>query len=142
MKSLFIGFFLLVFATAAEDLQWDKTNFSYKAKLADKGVSFTFKVKNKSGNVITISKGKSSCACMTLQTKFPLALKAGEEKTINAHYDFTGKIGLNKGTIYITLPNKKLELGVEVDIPVPVTISPRFIIWKKGDRSDKEFKIL
>jgi hypothetical protein len=129
------------FLLLGQDLKWDNTSFTYKAELADKGVDFSYKLKNNSASDVVISKGKSSCACMTLKTKFPLTVKAGSEVMIEAYYDFTGKVGLNRGTIYVHLPSKKIELGVEVDIPVAVQVSPRFLIWKKGDRASKKIQI-
>jgi hypothetical protein len=143
MKLLFLTIVLSMTLGAAADLKWDKTSFSYKANLDDKGTEFIYKVKNTSAKDIVIPKGKSSCACMTLATKFPLNVSAGSEVSVEGYFDFTGKIGLNRGTVTIYLAGgEKTELVVEVEIPVPVTLAPRFLIWKKGPRSPKSIKIL
>lgn len=143
MRFLLLTIVLSMTLGAAADLKWDKTSFSYKANLDDKGTKFIYKVKNTSTKDIVIPKGKSSCACMTLGTKFPLNVSAGAEVSVEGYFDFTGKIGLNRGTVTIYLPSgKKTELVVEVEIPVPVTLAPRFLIWKKGNRSPKSIKIL
>ena len=138
----FITIFLtLTCLASAQNLEWETKSFSHKAELGEKEVSFSFKAKNTGSKNIVISEGKSSCACMIIDEKFPLTVKPGEAVEIHANYDFTGKLGLNKGTIFLTIGSNKQELKVEIDIPVPVTVNPRFIIWKKNDQTEKEVKI-
>jgi hypothetical protein len=95
----------------SQDLSWDKTAFVYNAALGDKGVEVVFSVSNKTNKDIVIPKAKSSCACMSLKTSFPLLVKSGGDAKVKLYYDFTGKIGVNRGTLYVHGPGDKLELG-------------------------------
>lgn len=136
----------LVFSTAfslssAELLKWEKDKLSYSAKLSDKGILFTFKFANVSGKNLEIEKIKSSCSCMSIKTKFPFKIDPAGEGVIEAYYDFTGKVGLNRGNIEVICNGERIALGVEVDIPVPVTIAPRFLIWKKGERDSRDIDV-
>ena len=133
--------FILTFSLAAQGLKWEEKTFTHKAKLDEKGVSFSFKARNTGSSDVVISKGRSSCACMTVKNKFPVTVKAGDSVEIMAYYDFTGKLGLNKGTVYMTIDGKRDELRVEIDIPIPVVVNPRFLIWKKNDLTTKDVNI-
>ena len=143
MKSLsfVIGLFFCLSLSSAEFLKFEKMKLEYKAGLKDKGTSFVFKFTNVSGKEITVEKIKSSCSCMTIKSHFPYKLKNGQESAIEAHYDFTGKVGFNRGNIELVADGRRITLNVEVDIPVPVTINPRFIIWKKGERDSRDVAI-
>jgi len=127
--------------SSAELLKFDKQKLSYNAKLNDKGTPFVFKFTNVSGKDLTIEKIKSSCSCMSIKTKFPMKVTDGANLSVEAYYDFTGKVGLNRGNIEVVVGGQRITLNVEVDIPVPVTINPRFIIWKKGERDSRDVSI-
>ncbi len=127
--------------SSAELLKFDDSKLSYSAKLNDKGTAFIFKFKNVSDKEVTVEKIKSSCSCMSIKSKFPFKLTPSAQGTVEAYYDFTGKVGFNRGNIEVVAGGQRKTLNVEVDIPVPVTINPRFIIWKKGDRLEKEVSV-
>lgn len=134
--------FIVGFSAHSEELlKWENDKLSYSAKLDDKGTLFTFKYKNSTGKKLNIEKIKSSCSCMSVKTAFPFLIEPGKEGVVEAYYDFTGKVGLNRGNIEVICDGQRMALGVEVDIPVPVTIAPRFLIWKKGERDAKEIAV-
>lgn len=139
--SLCFVFILVSSVQSAELLNWQKDSLSYSAKLDDKGTLFTFMFKNVSGKELNIEKIKSSCSCMSIKTSFPSKITPGSDGTILAYYDFTGKVGLNRGNIEVICDGQRIALSVEVDIPVPVTITPRFLIWKKGERGVKDISV-
>jgi len=137
-----ILFLSMVFSvSSAELLKFEEAKLSYNAKLNDKGTAFTFKFKNISEKEVTIEKIKSSCSCMSVKSKFPVKISSGAEGTVEAYYDFTGKVGFNRGNIEVVVDGQRMTLNVEVDIPVPVTINPRFIIWKKGERDARDVSV-
>lgn len=139
----FLLFFILISLSinAADKIEWVEKKLSYKAGLSDEGTQFVFKFKNTSGAEINIEKIKSSCSCMHIKSEFPFKVSDGKEAEIKAYYDFTGKVGLNRGNIEVVIDGKRVQLNVEVDIPVPVQISPRFLIWKKDERDSKDISI-
>ena len=142
MRIYLVLIFLTAFSVHSEELlKWEKDKLLYSAKLDDKGTLFTFKFKNITGKELNIEKIKSSCSCMSIKTSFPFKVAPGKDGVVEAYYDFTGKIGLNRGNVEVICDGQRMALGVEVDIPVPVTIAPRFLIWKKGERDAKEINV-
>lgn len=142
IKLSLVLFFAVAFSiNSAELLKFEESKLSYSAKLNDTGTAFVFKFKNISGKEVTVEKIKSSCSCMSVKSKFPFKLSPGGEAEVEAYYDFTGKVGFNRGNIELVADGQRTTLNVEVDIPVPVTINPRFIIWKKGERDAREIAI-
>ena len=142
IKAVLILFFsLFITSFAEESFSWEVKKLTYNAQLGDKGTPFVFKFKNISDKEVEIEKIKSSCSCMSIKSTFPKKVKAGESGLVEAYYDFTGKVGFNRGNIEVIVDGKRISLNVEVDIPVPVTINPRFIIWKKGEREPKEIAV-
>lgn len=142
MRIFLLLFFLIPLSmSAAENVEWVEKKLSYKAGLSDEGTLFVFKFKNSTGAEINVEKIKSSCSCMHIKSEFPFKVSDGNDAEIKAYYDFTGKVGLNRGNIEVVIDGKRIQLNVEVDIPVPVQISPRFLIWKKGERNPKDITV-
>jgi hypothetical protein len=133
-------FFIGVHAVSAE-LVWESKESKASASLTDKLVKLTFKAKNTSDKEIQIVSGKASCDCMSLVTKFPFSVLPGKEVEIIANYDTTGKVGENRGRVLLQSDEEHITLLVEVTIPAPVTMSSRFLIWKKDERDERKITI-
>ena len=141
MKQLFILFIFTMNFLAQAELVWQTKKVNLKSKLGQKIVKVSFVVSNPTSTDVKITSGKVSCDCMYLTSKFPLIVKAGQKANLDAEYDTTGKLGLNRGRIMLNVAGKKETLLVEIEIPTDVTISPRFLIWKAGSRNLKAVNV-
>jgi hypothetical protein len=126
---------------AESPLTWLSKEAKANADLGEEIVKLSFKVSNKTKEAIEISSAKVTCDCMSVTSKFPLLVQPGKEVKIHAEYETIGKLGLNRGRILLDVEGKKETLLVEVTIPEAVTVSPRFLIWKKEARAAKKIVV-
>ncbi|MCH2206625.1 MAG: DUF1573 domain-containing protein [Lentisphaerales bacterium] len=126
---------------AASELTFVETQVKAKAILGQKIVKVTFETKNNKQDAITIKSAKVTCDCMWMTTEFPLIVQPGDSVKLEAEYDTTGKLGLNRGRIIADVNGKNETLMVEIDIPAPFTVSPRFFVWQKGARDAKKVNV-
>ena len=119
------------------ELNFAKKKVTVNTELGQKIVKIAFEAKNNTSKDVSISSAKVTCDCMWMTSKFPLTVQPGKTVKLEAEYDTTGKMGVNRGRIIIDVDGKNETLLVELDIPTAVTVSPRFLIWKKGSRESK-----
>ncbi|MCM8537142.1 MAG: DUF1573 domain-containing protein [Lentisphaeraceae bacterium] len=138
MRLLFtLSFYLLLTSLTQAELKWESKTVKKESKLSDKVLELVFKATNSSNKKLVVKSAKPSCDCMTVASKFPVELEPGEALEVKVNYDTEGKVGLNRGRVTVDADEKKETLLVEVTIPTAVTLTPRFLIWKKGERAEK-----
>lgn len=143
MRYLIIIALLFCFSSnAASKLTFVETKVEARALLGQKIVKVLFEAKNDQEAPVVINSAKVTCNCMWMTTKFPLTVKPGESVKLEAEYDTTGKLGLNRGRILVDVNGKSETLLVEIDIPAPFTVSPRFFVWQKGARDAKKVNVI
>ncbi len=130
------GFFIL--SSYSQEVEWKEKEQNYKAKLHEKGISFVFSFTNKTSKQVKVEKIYTPCDCVKIVSKTPLVVDSGKVGEIHLTYNTLGRSGTNKSVIQVTIDGVETELNIEVDIPLPLEIFPRFIIWKSGEAEQKE----
>lgn len=123
------------------ELTFVEKKVTVKTELGQKIVKVIFEAKNDTSDDISIAAAKVTCDCMWMTSKFPLVVNAGKTVKLEAEYDTSGKLGINRGRVLLDIKGKTDTLLVELDIPTAVTVSPRFLIWKKGSRESKNVTV-
>ncbi|MCM8532865.1 MAG: DUF1573 domain-containing protein [Lentisphaeraceae bacterium] len=142
MRLLFtLSIYLIFSAFTQAELKWESKTVKQEAKLNDQILELVFVATNTSNQNLVVKSAKPSCDCMTVTSRFPVELAPGEELEVKVNYDTEGKVGLNRGRVTVETAEKKDTLLVEVTIPTAVTLTPRFLIWKKGERDEKSVTI-
>lgn len=131
-------FFAIALAPAARALDWDKTEIEQHADFGQPLPSYVFTCTNTGAAAVTITELHPSCGCLTpaLDKK---TLAPGESAKLIIGFDRTGYV--DETIRYITImtdetpDGKAYPLRLVADLPGALTLAPRLLVWKKGDKT-------
>jgi len=109
--------------------------FSYDADISEEQFTATFSVANEGSAPVAITNLDSTCTCLSV-TSDRKVVEPNEQATVTAIFDISKLVGKSEKTIYVhtddpAMPRKRL--GVEVNIPPIVEISPTIAEWQVGE---------
>ena len=109
--------------------------FSYDADISEERFTATFTVRNEGNAPVRITNLDSTCSCLSV-TSDRKVVDPNEQATVTAIFDISKLVGESEKTIYVdtddpATPRKRL--GVEVNIPPIVEISPTIAEWRVGE---------
>lgn len=126
------------------DLIFNNSEIKDKIQSGVSDYHFAFQFENKTKNAVKISDVVSSCDCVNLKfdKKEYQPNEAGKIKGVFAIGERVGR--QEKSFIVVTdeAENSKYELKLVLEIVEPVTIRPKLLLWKSGDRSEKQISVM
>ncbi len=130
---------------SAERLQWETTSQQFATEFGQESVKAIYRFTNASDQPVTISKTDADCGC-TVPSLSKTEYQPGESGELEAVFTVGSRQGKQhkKITVFTEQNEETLEyqLTLEVDIPLPVTLTPRVRFWNSGDEaSTQEIRI-
>jgi hypothetical protein len=107
-------------------------------------VKATFLFKNTSGHSVAVKSVETSCGCTTVGLK-KKTYAAGESGEIDAVFHPGGRTGLQEKYITVTTDDPGLQpdrLLFSIDIKPFLTIAPRLLKWKMGEKAAEQMVVL
>lgn len=123
-------------------LEWQTTKAEVRLKPGAAGADAVFAFTNKSGKAVRIVNVASSCGC-TAGRLDKQDYAPGERGEVKAHFDATGKRGkqVNWLTVSTDAGEPPMRLQFSVDIPELMSVTPRFLLWKRGEATPKSAEV-
>jgi uncharacterized protein DUF1573 len=140
-ENMRVTVFLLVIMVAGRSAfagcKWESTDQTVDAALTDSEANLHFKFSNVGSNPITIAEVKPSCGCTTAKIGSKIVYP-GESGEIDFSISLGSAVGVQNKSAAIAIidGDQKLppiELKMHVRLPDPLTISPAFVSWDKGE---------
>lgn len=125
-------------APLGAQLQWDSTTIHQQLSLGQETAEAEFRFENKGTYPVVIRSTSSSCGCTTAKlernTYYP-----GDKGTIVTRFEVGNRTGPRRNAVQVltndpTAPSTTLTFSV--DIPSLVTISPRLVHWRVGEKAE------
>ena len=140
MKTHILAFILAItvcFGARAE-LKFDKNEIELHPKPDDKQAIGHFTYLNTGKTPVKFKSVKASCGCTAAQTQKD-EVKPGEKGEVTATFNIGDRTGTQVKTVTVetddpTKPSQVLTL--RTIIPQQLEISPTFVFWKQGEKSD------
>lgn len=123
----------------AAALDWNKETQSFETEFGDESIEATYPFTNSGDSTVTIIETSASCGC-TIPSLEKKVYEPGESGELNAVFDIGSRQGKQRKVITVVAEDSNgtkdtYELKLEVDIPVPVTLSPRVRFWKAASEA-------
>ena len=140
---------LLLLAASAQAapgaLQWTTTDIALRTSVGQDEAVAVYPFRNTGGKPVRIIALDPSCSCMTAEPSKEV-FAPGETGEIRVVAALTGFVGHLRRAVAVETDDaaaRFAELTLTLDIPEPVVISPRFLLWQVGDRpEEKSLEIL
>lgn len=118
---------------SAAALEWDVMKHEHQAPIGEEAFEAEFRFTNTSGEVVTIESVKTTCGC----TAAELGEKnygPGESGAIKTRFSYGSREGGQAKHVQVIDSNgDRYTLTLQVEIPVPVEIVPRVLLWRAGE---------
>lgn len=144
MKRALLLFWFAAAASAFGGLAFDETSKSAAVPQDAQSTTFDFTFTNTGDKPVKIDRYDAGCTCVTVALQGgKLSYKPGEKGVLRAVYDVTAFSGKNSREVKIWLdgaPEAKPStvLSLQVDIPTPVLMEPKTLIWEAGSAPDSK----
>lgn len=126
--------------TALADLQWKTTDLEIKTEVGQEDAVAVYPFRNAGDKPVRILSLDPSCNCVSAEPSKEL-YAPGEAGEIRVTASLAGFVGRLRRSIVVEtddVAGKFAELTLTLDIPEPVTISPRFLLWQVGDKPEEK----
>jgi len=137
LAALFFAF-VFALAPAVRALDWDRTEIEQRADFGQPLPPYVFTCANSGTTDVTITELHPSCGCLTPVLE-KNTLKPGESLKLTIGFNRTGYIGETIRDITIMTDEapggKAYPLRLVADLPDALTLAPRLVFWKKGERA-------
>src|SRR5262245_19491601 len=123
---------------ARAELKWEQTALELHPAATDKQAIGHFKYQNTGKTPVHFKSVHPSCGCTTAQTQKDV-VQAGEKGEITATFNIGDRTGTQVKTVTVETDeaaNQKTVLTLKAVIPQQLEISPTFVFWKQGEKSD------
>lgn len=125
---------------AVAALQWKTTDIEFKTAVGQEAAVAVFPFRNAGDKPVRILSLDPSCSCMAAEPTKEL-YAPGEAGEIRVTTALTGYVGHLRRAIAVETDDptgRFFELTLTLDIPEPVVISPRFLLWKVRDKPEEK----
>ncbi|OHE89411.1 MAG: hypothetical protein A3G75_08620 [Verrucomicrobia bacterium RIFCSPLOWO2_12_FULL_64_8] len=116
-------------------LEWKTTDVRLKAEIGQESVVVVFPFRNAGEKPVRIVSVAPSCDCVAAKPEKEV-YAPGESGEIRAEVDLTGRVGPQAKFITVTTDEAArptVKLALVVDVPEPLVITPRFLLWREGE---------
>ena len=115
-------------------LRWDRQQVDLSPSPVDTVAEASFGFVNAGANPLTIESAKSSCGCTVAKLE-KATYAPGERGEIHARFDIGQRRGRHEVTINVAVAGARegIALTLAVKIPEAARISPRILVWSKGE---------
>jgi hypothetical protein len=124
--------------TAPAALQWKTTDIGVRTEVGQEEAVAVFPFRNTGDKPVRIISLDPSCSCISAEpSKERYAPgETGEVRVVAALTGFVGHLRRSVAVETDDATSRYCELTLTLDIPEPVVISPRFLLWQVGDRPE------
>lgn len=140
MKVLLLTWLSCIAVISAGPLKFEKDTLEVNADLNSKTVESEYHFTNTSNKLVTIKSADAGCSCLAVKVAGgKMSYKPGESGVLKTVFEVGVFQGLVDKPIYIWLddaPEEKpsVTLHLRVQVPVIITLEPRTLKWKVGDK--------
>lgn len=131
----------LPFSLFADALVWAKEKQHFDTSFGQDSVEAVYKFTNTSDRPVTITEATASCGC-TVPSLDKKVYQPGESGELKAIFTLGSRQGEQRKTITVNTETggeqNQYNLMLEVDIPVPVTLTPRVRFWSVGEQAEAQ----
>jgi len=121
-------------------LQWTTTDIALRTEVGQEEAVAVFPFRNTGDKPVRIVAVDPSCSCMSADPNKE-SYAPGEAGEIRVVAALTGFVGHLRRAIAVETDDatgRFATLTLTLDIPEPVVISPRFLLWRVGDRPEEK----
>lgn len=122
-------------------LEWEKTKAEARLRPGDLGADASFTFKNVSDKPLVILEATANCSC-TVGKLEKRRFDPGETGELKVHFTAGGKRGKYLNWLTVNADSgDSIHLQFGVEIPEIMTVNPRFLLWKDGERAAKSIDV-
>jgi hypothetical protein len=121
-------------------LEWKTTDLQLKTEVGQEQAVAVFPFRNRGDKPVRIISVDPSCSCMAAEPGKEV-YAPGEAGEIRVEVALAGYVGRLRRSVAVETDDatgRFAELILTVDIPEPVVINPRFLLWRVGDRPEEK----
>ena len=121
-------------------LEWKTMDVRQKAELGQESAVVVFPFRNAGDKPVRIVSVLPSCHCVAAKPEKEV-YAPGESGEIRAEVDLVGRMGLQTKFITVATDDevqKTVELALVIDVPEPLVITPRFLLWREGESPEEK----